>query len=283
MTLILSKGIRLRHTYIGTDDPDAAAYIAAVEAADEAASPGIGGLETAVKVAIHSFVKGCKAAGIWPAIKASCILAGARTLDGALVPLVGAAPTNPFVNPANESLGRLFVSGDYNRKTGLLGNGSTKYLDSNRSANAELQNSRHLAVYATQAMSNAGIYIGAESVANRNSIYGNSTVVATALMQGTVNNTTVNKNVATGLISASRSASNLTTWRVSGSTGTFGNSSVTDNTFGSVIVFARRDVGTIITHSNARIAFYSIGESLDLAILDARVTTLINAIGAAIP
>jgi hypothetical protein len=33
----------------------------------------------------------------------------------------------------------------------------------------------------------------------------------------------------------------------------------------------------------ARLAFYSIGESLDLAKLDARVTDLINAFGAAIP
>jgi hypothetical protein len=35
--------------------------------------------------------------------------------------------------------------------------------------------------------------------------------------------------------------------------------------------------------SNARIAFYSIGESLDLALLDARVTDLINAFDTAIP
>ena len=37
------------------------------------------------------------------------------------------------------------------------------------------------------------------------------------------------------------------------------------------------------TNWNGRLAFYSIGEYLDLAILDARVTTLINAIAAAIP
>jgi hypothetical protein len=36
------------------------------------------------------------------------------------------------------------------------------------------------------------------------------------------------------------------------------------------------------TKSNARLAFYSIGESLDLALLDARVTDLINAFDAAI-
>jgi hypothetical protein len=34
--------------------------------------------------------------------------------------------------------------------------------------------------------------------------------------------------------------------------------------------------------SDARFAFYSIGESLDLAALDARVTALVTAIGAAI-
>jgi hypothetical protein len=35
--------------------------------------------------------------------------------------------------------------------------------------------------------------------------------------------------------------------------------------------------------TNARLAFYSIGESLDLALLDARVTTLVAAFAAAIP
>jgi len=66
----------------------AGAYIAAVEAADGQA------LESGVKTAITNFVAGCRADGIWNAIKASCILAGARTLSGALVPLVGTAPTN---------------------------------------------------------------------------------------------------------------------------------------------------------------------------------------------
>ena len=35
--------------------------------------------------------------------------------------------------------------------------------------------------------------------------------------------------------------------------------------------------------ANARLAFYSIGESLDLALLDARVTDLINAFAVTIP
>jgi hypothetical protein len=82
-----------------TFDPDAAAYLRAVEAADGQA------LETPVKRAVDDFIKGCKADGIWDAIKASCILCGARTLPGALVPLVGTAPSN--LN---------FLPEDYNRQ-----------------------------------------------------------------------------------------------------------------------------------------------------------------------
>jgi len=48
----------------------------------------------------------------------------------------------------------------------------------------------------------------------------------------------------------------------------------------NVYVFSRESGGI---PTNARLTFYSIGESLDLAKLDARVTDLINAIGVAIP
>ena len=113
-------------------DADAAAYIAAVEAADGQS------LETATKQAIANFVDGCKDDLIWDAIKASCILSGARTLAGALVPLKGTAPTN--FN---------FVSGDYDRKIGLNGTGTNKYLSSNRANNADPQNSKHMATWKT--------------------------------------------------------------------------------------------------------------------------------------
>jgi hypothetical protein len=123
---------------VSSYDTDAQNYITAVEAADGQT------LETAVKDAINAFVVGCKADGIWSAIKASCILAGARTLAGALVPLVGANPTN--VN---------FVSGDYNRKLGPKGNGaggaSNKRIDTNRNNTADGQNDRHCSVYVTEA------------------------------------------------------------------------------------------------------------------------------------
>jgi hypothetical protein len=77
---------------------------------------------------VNTFVTGCKTDGS-AAIKARCILAGARTRLGALTPL--------SVLPAPASTSWRY----YNRKTGLLGHGTTKYLDSNRNNDADPQNS----------------------------------------------------------------------------------------------------------------------------------------------
>jgi hypothetical protein len=279
MGLVISKGLTLRKGYIGTDDPDAEAYIAAVEAADLAADPTAEPLETATKVAIHSFVKGAKADGFWPAIKASCILAGARTRLGALTPLVGTAPTS--FN---------FVDGDYNRKTGLVGNGSTKFLDSNRAGNADPQNSRHLSVFATSletGRSNPAFIGNASSTFNGRSFLTSAnnttprTIQSSCGNSGATTSPNLGLNLQPGLVGASRSQSasyqvrfNLTNQTISQASETI--------SLGATWVFARPN-GAPDNHSAHRLAFYSIGESLNLALLDARVTDLINAFGAAIP
>jgi hypothetical protein len=265
----------LAQTYVGIDDPDAAVYIAAVEAADEAESPGVGALETATKVAIHSFVKGCKNDGIWPAIKASCILAGARTLAGALVPLVGAAPTN--VGP--------FVSGDYNRETGLVGNGSTKYLNSNRNNNADPQDNRHISAYVSDRGTQGSIYIG---TANSN---GGSLLRSQDVPAGTANVISMLASNAPGVVTTSATPSDNVFVGISRNESTgYSLRSNTSTTFVTDASVARLNAnyfvfrrGTESLYGTARLAFYSIGESLDLALLDARVTTLINAFAAAIP
>jgi hypothetical protein len=257
----------LAQTYVGIDDPDAAVYIAAVEAADEAESPGIGALETATKVAIHSFVKGCKADGIWPAIKASCILAGARTLTGALVPLVGAAPTN--FN---------FAAGDYNRKTGLVGDGSMKYLNSNRNNNADPQNNNHVSVFATE-LGAAGRWINTEDLTVASGIntiaYASATSNFNLRMRSSPAAVGVGSAVASKLVGMSRSNSAAFTLR---SNSISSSTSQTSDGLASGNTWLYRGGGA---YSSPRLAFYSIGESLDLALLDARVTNLINAIGAA--
>ena len=264
MTIYVPGKVTLRQTWQPMD-PDAAAYITAVETADGQA------LEEKVKIAIDNFVLGCKADGIWSAIKASCILAGARTLAGALVPLVGAAPTN--FN---------FVSGDYNRETGLVGDGNTKYLDSNRANDADPQNSNHNAVYVTQidtvtpatvAMAGDFNQTGANNLGFSNNFpnifFRNRSASATGVNGG---------QDQTGLLATNRNNSGGYAYRFGGANGTTAQVSETPSS-GNLLVFSRSDG----VYTNARLAFYSIGESLDLARLDARVTDLINAIGVAIP
>jgi len=246
-------------------DADAAAYITAVETADNQA------LENGVKVAIDNFVLGCKADGIWPAIKASCILAGARTLTGALVPLVGTAPTN--FN---------FVSGDYNRKTGLVGDGTTKYLDSNRNNNADPQDSNHNAVYVTQTDTIATSTVamaGNFSETGANNIGYSGTFPNTFFRNRSSSSAGgIGGQDQTGLLAINRNNSSSYVYRFGGTNATALVASQVPSS-GNVLVFNRSDGA----HTNARLAFYSIGESLDLALLDTRVTDLINAFAAAIP
>lgn len=104
----------------GVSDPDAQNYIDRVEAADSAS------LESGVKDAINQLFLDMKAASApisgtnWDSVVAGSMIltAGPRTLAGLLEPLYPNATL-----PTNTN----FVSGDYNRKTGLMG-ASGKYI-----------------------------------------------------------------------------------------------------------------------------------------------------------
>jgi len=246
-------------------DSDALAYIKAVEEADGQT------LEREVRNAINQFVRGCKGDGIWDAIKASCILAGARTLDGALVPLKGPAPTNE--GP--------FVSGDYNRKTGLLSNGTTKSLDSNRNNNADPQDSKHLSVFVhtppTITVAFKG-YIGIGGGASGSSVIGQNQLNSN--LYSRLNNVTADiltiSPQPVGFIGSSRSSSTGYTLRRTQTNVTLTRASQVPFD-GTVGVFRET-----LARSDCRLQWYSIGESLDLSKLEARLTTLINTFGAVI-
>ena len=241
-------------------DKDAAAYLNEVAIADGQQ------LEPAIKKAVNDFVKGCKQDGIWDSIKACCILMGARTLDGALKPLKGAAPTS-----------NNFVSGDYNRETGLLGNASNKYIDTNRNNNADPQDSKHTAVYVTTLGATVKAYFGAGGGSNGATNFYNLT-----------NNTTRFHTASSdawgtatvGFSGLNRSESATYVGRSAGSNNTITRASQTPYN-GNTFIFAQNGPG-IGQPTDGRIAFYSIGESLTLSLFDTRVTALYNAIGAAI-
>jgi hypothetical protein len=271
---LIARGWTITQNGTAPTDADADAYIAAVETADGAS------LETGVKTAITTFVLGCKVDGTWSAIKASCILAGARTLSGALVPLAGTAPTN-----------NNFVSGDYNRKTGLVGNGSTKYLDSNRNNNADPQNSQHMAVYVSSFVVSPGGYRGfiggGDNQTGSSNFFVNGTTNildsrSRYLASAVVDQRALGAALSPGITGLSRNTSASYVVRANGSNTTAVYTSQAPSNI-NVWVFTANNNGTPAVPTASRLAFYSIGESVDLALLDARVTALITAFGVAIP
>jgi hypothetical protein len=203
-------------------------------------------------------------------------LAGWDSLNGALVPLKGAAPTN--FN---------FVAGDYNRQTGLVGDGSTKYLDSNRDNNSDPRNNHSQGVYINTAQpSAAAIYIGVGSGATTGATHqGVDYDITTTFHRSRFGATIIGgsgEQSSTGLFGMTRSSESSFTFRVAG-TSTTSNTASQAPASGNVYVYGRNVSNAISLPTSGRLQLYWIGESLNLALLDARVTDLINAFAAAIP
>jgi len=249
-------------------DADALDYLSRMATADGA------GVETGVAVAVDAFFRDSKAAGVFDALKACCILAGARTLAGALVPVVGDAPTN---------VANGFVNGDFSRTSGLTGDG-TSYIDSGRAADDDGQNDVHLSRYITAAGTAAlfEIHIGARGPS------GNLATTQIGYSAGGAFNFLAARNESqrvdvagsqfTGFAGVTRSVSTSMTARINGSTSSAASTSGSPPSI-PYYVFARNNNGSADGLSNATIAFYSIGTdigSAGLTALDTAVTHLIN-------
>jgi len=257
-------------------------YLDRVTAADVAAGDS-SGLEVGVTDASSAFmqdlvsisylgVSGNVISQAASVIKASPIMAGARTLAGALVPLVGAAPTN---------VSNLFVAGDYNRKTGLIGNGTTKHLNSNRNNNADPQNSKHISAFITGTAGTGSTSImGTNTVASGGSWVSRNADNTTSSQRANSATSYSYLNafpISSGLVGVSRSASSAQSHIAAAGvqSSTLASASPINE---NILVF--RAQGNFCPF---RIAFYSIGENLDLGLVNTRVATLISAYAAAIP
>jgi hypothetical protein len=247
-------------------DADAETFIAAVEAADGQT------LEYSWRLALATFVAGCKTDSIWNAMAVCYVMCGARTLSGALTPLKGGSITNN--GP--------FVSGDYTRggaTCGLKGNGSTKFLNTGRADNSDGQNDAHRACYATEVAGTAYMhYFGA-----RNSGGTQLTEMYNFNQGGTADFVRCRSSGGGGVVTAtpvfgfkgiSRASSSSFDWRSTAQSGSRTETSVSavSNT---IHVFATN--GSTDDRSNARIAFFSAGSALTLSTLEARATALVLA------
>jgi hypothetical protein len=240
-------------------DADALDYLSRVKAADGA------GVEVGVATAVDAFFKDAKELGVLSSIRASCILAGARTLAGALVPVVGDAPTN---------VANGFVEGDFSRSSGLTGDGATTHLDTGRAYADDPQNSNHIAAYLSAINADEN-YAGA----------GDTTVAFTrlgyfsSLLRYGVRTLQQNgpATLATGFMAAGRSDGSDVSLRYNGASTTTSAASVSTSGVDvnyTVFVTNYENVG-LIGYSASTIAFYSFGEALNLEALDTAVTNLI--------
>lgn len=254
---------RLLRPIASSLDPDAAVYLNAVAQADGQQ------LEPAVRKAINDFVRGCKQDGIWSAIKSSCLLAGPRTLAGINVPLVGPTPTF-----------NAFTASEYDRETGLIGNGSTMFIDTGYNGNTPPQDSLSFGVYVHTATSASASYIGSGLVGTGSSNFGILTSPSgiTNRNRNTTNDSIAGGLSSTGLIGSSRSSSSEFVFRLTGANTTY---SRTSQTPANATFHVFKTNGST-THGNGRLSFYWAGEALDLALLDSRISAYITAIGAAI-
>lgn len=248
-------------------DPDALAYVNAVQLADGSS------LEIAVAKAIDDFVIGLKADSLWTPLAHCCILAGAKTIAGICVPLKGTAPTS-----------NAFVAADYNRKNGLVGStGNTKFLNTNVNNNSFTQNDFHMAVevHTTQTagatlwmMGAGGDQTGASEIFSSGGAYQFRNQAAAS--QGGPGTDTV-----TGLIGSTRSGSSTFTMRVGSSSAGAGSRASEAPFNGTIHVFRTSFYSTLF--SNARLRWYSLGANIDVALLRTRLITLYADLAAAIP
>lgn len=257
--LVLPAQIRRRY------DPDAAAYIANVEAADGQS------LEQGVKDAITGFVVDCKITGIWNAIQSCCLLCGARTLNGALVPLKGPAPTN---------FNSLFTNNDYNRETGLKGNGSSKFLNTNFAASSLPQDNFHFSFHISS-LSSVGAQRTYMADGGRNMYrpISNNTLTSFNINASFgAGNGDLDMAISTGFCGLSRDNASNFTIRIGSRNRIVGANSVVEsvNLGGTMRIFGRNGNNTMGEFSDGRIAFYSIGEKVNLKALNDCVNKLIN-------
>jgi len=239
-------------TGITLSDTDVINYISAVEVAD--GQP----LELSVKSAINNFILGLKDDGIWDDIKASCLMAGPRTITGAMQPLIGSAPLlsgNTFLQPSIY----------YSRNSGILGNGNS-FINTMRAGNADLITDHHNMIYLLTPITGAAFET---SIGQSGSQYGINDLKVSRVLNNynvqvqnrstpLINNITL--QALPGILGVQRGSNqsfelwnNINRQSISATPGA--PPPVTSN----LHVMGIRSGNSIVSASSARIGFYSIG------------------------
>jgi len=190
--------------------------------------------------------------------------------------------TVPLRDGMNVGTPVAFDASDLNVKTGLKGDGSSKYIDSNRNNNADGQNNIAMGVWIATppTTASATAYIGSRhpSLATPMSqlLQLNSTSKIARLNSGATG--TFDSTADSGYFGASRSSGSELVARAQATNTTISaaSSAPYDNT---PWVFARNHFGSP-AYSNTRLSLYHIGPALTLETLDGILTTFMSEVDA---
>ncbi len=205
-------------------------------------------------------------------IKTGGFLTGARTIEGALTPWGADTPIPTIFN---------FVAGDYDRKTGGLGNGTNKYVTLGVNNNAVPQNSCHMSIYVSQAGTASGTsYMGgAGNVAGATHINSGG-ISGVQFRNRSITVTGFGGTAITGFVGQSRNNSANYSVRYSGISGTAAVASATPAD-SNIALFARLSAGSPAGLSNGRLGPWSFGTEVnDLVALETTINGYMNSLNA---
>ena len=236
----------------GSYDSEAQAYFDAI------VSNG-GTISTASKGYVNTFILAAKSHGYWSKIKHINLFAGDQ-LSAALVAIKPGVGTSVDTN-------HNFVGGDYTESGGLVGNGSTKYLDTGMLASSLSANDTHIAQYNKTNETSSTSAIGAAYLAD--SVFSCHFPYSGTLYSDQYNSGGSAGRVSTGCVSAglhigTRTSSSAHVIYVAGSS--VASSSTSGGTLSTIayncFVFCRNDAGTPNYFFNAAMIGYSFGSGL---------------------
>jgi hypothetical protein len=239
--------------------------------------------------AVNTFCKAIDAAGIRSLLWRVNLMCG-EDLLAALVPLYransAAGATQGNATDTNDN----FVSGDYSATSGLVGNGSSKRLNTGLPQN--FADGRHMGMVPYTLGSTAfRYYMGAKAAGSNNALWAMFASSPTTQLS-TYSYSDIGGIGQSGVVTGVEKRLHITT-NVSGAGnskmyadgtrgGTDGTGANTTNTGAIGIFAARNDDGTWSLHSNARIAGYTIGRDMtaaQIATYNTIWTTLLTALG----
>lgn len=240
--------------------PEAQDYFSRLDAAGDTTY-------TAYKQPLANYIDGLIAASMWDGLASAASFIGVG-IEGIVVPLRSDMPAITNNN---------FVNADLSQTDGLKGDGSTKYLLTGVSSYTDvLQDDTSVSAYVTaDRESSVGRYVQAGAGSGRLSIIGNSTGGRARTNNSTLSTLGTGTSVP-ALVGWSRDSASDFDYLAFGQSGTIAVASTAD-TPASIAIFAD---STGASATAARIATYHIGESLNLASLEALQDTLISEIAA---